>query len=197
MWNGPANLEDYATSLALDSAGNVYVTGITYYGLNNGDYATVKYTSFGVQEWVQLYNGPGNGNDRAGSIAVDKRGNVYVTGSSMGLGTGYDYATVKYSQLVGINPVTSEIPREYKLYQNYPNPFNPVTKITFALPKSTFVKLQVYDILGRKIKELVNEYKQPGVYNVEFNGENFASGIYFYKLETLDYVKTNKMLLLR
>jgi hypothetical protein len=86
--------------------------------------------------------------------------------------------------------------KDYKL-SNYPNPFNPVTKISFSLPKSTFVKLVVYDILGKRIKVLVNEYMQKGTYDKIFDGSALASGIYFYRLETNDYVKTSRMLLLK
>jgi hypothetical protein len=95
-YNGPRNLTDEAYAIAIDLLGNVYVTGRsegsgTYY-----DYATVKYDSNGDESWVARYNGPGNFNDFAVGIAVDPRGNVYVTGRSDGSGTYYDYATVKY-----------------------------------------------------------------------------------------------------
>lgn len=75
------------------------------------------------------------------------------------------------------------LPKEYKLYQNYPNPFNPITKINYDLPKDGTVKLVIYDILGREIKVLVSEFKKAGSYLVEFNGNSFASGIYFYRIQ--------------
>ena len=82
-----------ATALAVDAAGNVYVTG----GVQAGsDYATVKYDSTGNELWAARYNGPGNSVDSAEALAVDASGNVYVTGYSSGSATGYDYATVKY-----------------------------------------------------------------------------------------------------
>jgi len=97
-YNGPGNAWDYATSIALDDAGNVYVTGVSDgSGTEDYDYATVKYNPAGVQEWVARYNGPGDSDDNATSIAVDGSGNVYVTGSSWGSSTFRDYATVKYS----------------------------------------------------------------------------------------------------
>jgi len=96
-YNGPVNGGDYANSIAIDGSGNVYVTGFSDTGFGNYDYATIKYNSSGVQQWVQRYDGPGNSFDDANSIAVDNSGNVYVTGSSGGNGTGNDYATIKYN----------------------------------------------------------------------------------------------------
>ncbi|MBI5773448.1 MAG: cadherin domain-containing protein, partial [Verrucomicrobia bacterium] len=85
---------DFAKALAVDSAGNVFVTG--YSGANN-DYATVAYSGAGTPLWTNRYNGTGNGNDQAAAVAVDAGGNVMVTGKSLGAGTGFDYATIKYS----------------------------------------------------------------------------------------------------
>ena len=95
-YNGPANGFDLAYALALDSSGNVYVTGWSQGSFTEADYATVKYDSNGNQLWVARYNGPASGDDKALALAVDGAGNVYVTGSSAGNGTGADYTTVKY-----------------------------------------------------------------------------------------------------
>ncbi|MFC7667631.1 SBBP repeat-containing protein [Hymenobacter humi] len=87
-----------ARAVAVDGAGNVYVTGITYVGSQMPpDWLTVKYSPSGAQQWVARYNGPANGPDEAQALAVDATGNVYVTGYSNGLGTSSDYTTVKYS----------------------------------------------------------------------------------------------------
>ncbi|MBA3726798.1 MAG: SBBP repeat-containing protein, partial [Armatimonadetes bacterium] len=95
-YNGPANNNDYAFALAVDASGNVYVTGKSVGSGTNDDYATVKYDSAGNEQWVARYNGPANSSDEAYALGVDGSGNVNVTGSSVGSGTGYDYATVKY-----------------------------------------------------------------------------------------------------
>ena len=99
------------------------------------------------------------------------------------------------------NPVT---PDRFYLYQNSPNPFNPSTTLSFVIGHSSFVSLKVYDVLGNEIATLVNEEKQPGTYEVEFNaashsGEvrNLTSGIYFYKLKAGNFIETKKMILLK
>jgi hypothetical protein len=93
--NGPGHYADQAYALAVDGSGNVYVTGFSGVGLSY-DYATIKYYPDGDIAWVRTYDGQGNGTDYAQDMAVDVSGNVYVTGGSYGVGTDYDYATIKY-----------------------------------------------------------------------------------------------------
>ena len=102
---------------------------------------------------------------------------------------------------VGINKVSSGIPDFYELSQNYPNPFNPKTTIEYKLPADDFVNLSVYDNLGNKVAELVNETQQTGTYKAEFDGTNFASGVYYYKLSasggTSSFSDSQKMVLIK
>ncbi|MCA9406680.1 MAG: T9SS type A sorting domain-containing protein, partial [Candidatus Omnitrophica bacterium] len=96
----------------------------------------------------------------------------------------------------GINPpVVTRV--YYYLGQNYPNPFNPATIIQYVLGSTTLVRLTVYDISGRKIKELENTEKGPGTHTVEFDGKNLPSGVYFYKIETENYSATKSMVLIK
>jgi hypothetical protein len=101
------------------------------------------------------------------------------------------------NSLVGITPVGNTIPQVYTLSQNYPNPFNPVTNIKFGIPQSGNVKLVVFDILGREVATLVNEFKTSGNYIVDFNASYLASGAYFYRLEAGNFTETKKMLLVK
>ncbi len=99
------------------------------------------------------------------------------------------------NQLIGIPALGTQTPLNYSLYQNYPNPFNPSTKITFDIPKSEFASLTVYDILGKEVAVIFNEYKQEGRYTIDFNGTALSSGIYFYTLTSGNTVITRKMIL--
>jgi len=88
-------------------------------------------------------------------------------------------------------------PKEFKLDQNFPNPFNPTTKIQYQIPQDAIVTLKVYDILGSEVATLVNEEQEAGYKEVQFNGVNFASGTYVYRLQAGDYVAIKKMLMLK
>jgi hypothetical protein len=95
------------------------------------------------------------------------------------------------------NTVAVNIPNEYTLSQNYPNPFNPTTKIDYTIPKSGFVSLKIYDMLGKEVMTLVNGVIDAGSHQAVFNGSNLSSGTYFYRIETSDFVATKKMSLLK
>jgi len=97
----------------------------------------------------------------------------------------------------GIKNTNSEIPSKYSLHQNYPNPFNPSTTIQYAIPKGGLVKLVVFDALGSEVETLVNESLQPGKYEIEFDGSNFSSGVYYYRLFVGDIMETKRMVLMK
>ena len=102
---------------------------------------------------------------------------------------------------IGIINISS-VAKDYSISQNYPNPFNPVTTIRFAIAsnvkgQTSNVELVIFDILGRKIETLVNQQLKPGTYEVEWNGSDFASGVYYYRIESGNFVETKKMLLLK
>jgi hypothetical protein len=113
-----------------------------------------------------------------------------------------DY-TNKLSQLLktrgrsGLESENELVPTEYTLYQNYPNPFNPITTIKYDLPNASDVSLIIYDILGRKVKELVNTKQGAGRYEIQFNASTIASGVYIYQLIAEKYISSKKMILLK
>ncbi len=86
---------------------------------------------------------------------------------------------------------------DYELSQNYPNPFNPTTKIKYTIPKIGHVKLTIYDQLGQKVTELINEVQSAGRYEVNFNAEKLSSGVYFYRIETGKFNSVKKMMILK
>ena len=92
---------------------------------------------------------------------------------------------------------TNNIPRSFFLSQNYPNPFNPITTIEYSIPSRSNVVIKVFDLLGREVATLLNEEKQAGIYKVKFDGSGLSSGVYFYKIQTTDFIEVKKMILLK
>ncbi|HEX2962866.1 MAG TPA: matrixin family metalloprotease [Ignavibacteriales bacterium] len=111
---------------------------------------------------------------------------IYSTGSSLKKN---GFIEVNYSD---VKPVV-----EYGLSQNYPNPFNPSTVINYQIPKASKVTLKIYDMLGKEVTTLVNEYKEMGRYSVEFNASELPSGTYIYEIRANDFIKSGKMMLLK
>jgi len=101
------------------------------------------------------------------------------------------------TRTTNINTLSTEIPKEYKLHQNHPNPFNPTTKIMFDLPKASSTKLIIYDILGKEIVTLINEKLNAGYFEIPFSGNQLSSGVYFYRLETDNFVSVKRFVLIK
>jgi hypothetical protein len=115
-------------------------------------------------------------------------------------GRGYDiYGRIfsLHELTTGVEIIDRSVPQSFVLYQNYPNPFNPSTLIEYAVPHSGSIHLAVYDLLGREVAVLVNEYQQAGTYRVTFDADRFASGVYVYRLTAGDYADVKRMVLLR
>ncbi|MFA7360860.1 MAG: T9SS type A sorting domain-containing protein [Candidatus Kapaibacterium sp.] len=98
---------------------------------------------------------------------------------------------------IGIQQISTEIPSVFRMNQNYPNPFNPSTKINFALPKSSYVSLKVFDVTGREVATLINENLNVGTYEYDFNASKLNSGIYFYRINAEGFTATKKMMLIK
>jgi len=122
---------------------------------------------------------------------------TYLPGNQ-NTGTVYfdDLRTASFSP-TAIEEIPGAAPTEFKLEQNYPNPFNPATKIRWQSPIAGNQTIKVYDVLGNEVASLVNEVKSAGTYEVNFDAANFSSGVYFYTLQVADFVKTNKMILIK
>jgi photosystem II stability/assembly factor-like uncharacterized protein len=142
----------------------------------------------GGKTWITINDGLAKLAVR--SLTVDMNGNVFA-------GTEGDGIFVYGNSSLDISRVNTSIPENYSLLQNYPNPFNPSTNISFQIPISGFVSLKIYNILGKEIKTLVYEYKNSGIYNIEWIPKTEPSGIYFYKIQTSRYSKMMKMIYLK
>ncbi len=132
------------------------------------------------------------GTDPLNSITITKNKVNYAIG----------HYNTNFSQVpVTVEEANSTIPAEFNLFQNYPNPFNPSTKISWQSPVSSHQTLKVYDVLGNEVATLVDEYRNAGSYEIEFNPassiKNPASGVYFYQLKAGEYLETKKMLLIK
>ncbi|MCC6866094.1 MAG: SBBP repeat-containing protein [Ignavibacteria bacterium] len=197
------HLPGFPADMKLDGENNIYVSGAAYY-VNNGhpvnSMGTVKYDQAGIQKWIKYWNGPADSNDVFGvSMTIDFNKNVYVLGRGSLTASYFDMVTIKYSQLIGIEPIGTTIATEYKLHQNYPNPFNPNTIIKYEIIKNNSqVNLSVFDITGRGLTVLVDEKQNNGVYEIKFNANSFSSGVYFYRLTVNgNIVDTRKMILVK
>lgn len=126
---------------------------------------------------------------------------IYFINETTGIAVSYYSQIIKTTTgggvLISVEPQSYIVPHTYNLYQNYPNPFNPTTKIKFDIPKAMNASLKIYDILGREISVIVNDFLIPGTYTFDFDGSNLSSGVYFYVLTGEWFVESKKMLLVK
>ena len=190
-YDGPASGRDEATAIAVDDAGNVYVKGRSYSSGARLDYATIKYNTSGVEQWVVRYDGSYY-LDFANTIAIDDAGNVYITGPSADSETGFDYATIKYSQGPGVVEASPELSgHRLEVAQLTPEPV-----ITYTLPVSTRISLKLYDVTGKLVKTLVTGGQEAGTHTVCWDAEGVSTGVYFVRLKTEGYSASAKMVVI-
>ncbi len=179
-WTGQLTVFSALHDIEFVNSNNGWTAGRT------GIYTTTN----GGKNWIQQ-----------DTYSTQRMTGIDLIDENVGWAVGW-YGTILFTENGGTTTVDSDEeinqpPNNFVLYPNYPNPFNPLTKIKFEIPVSSFVTLKIYDVLGRELKVLVNEYKTSGMYEIEFDGTKHASGIYFYRLQSEDYVRTKKMLLLK
>ena len=201
-YNGPGAGADWATAIAVDASGNAYVSGSSFgNSTTQYDFATLSYDPSGTVRWTERYNGPGNNYDTPHAIAVHSSGDVYVSGSDGGSGTGSDYATIKYAGVVtSVESEPADAPRVALVLQSDPNPFTLATRIRFTIPPGAdrgHVRLAVYDVRGQEVALLVNEVLGPGTYERSLSGRKLASGVYWSRLQVGDLSETRKTIHVR
>ncbi|MCC6866402.1 MAG: T9SS type A sorting domain-containing protein [Ignavibacteria bacterium] len=177
--------------------------------LGNGRFVA-GYSNHGGQHYYRSFNGTSLGtNFQSNNVAGDEGfggcragyWNSAFSDSSLVVwshaGGSGAYCSRQIQGTVGIQPEPNTIPTEFSLKQNYPNPFNPVTNIKFGIPSASFVKLVVYDITGREVAMLVNKQMNAGNYTVDFDASQFASGLYFYRIDANGFTDVKKMILIK
>ncbi|MCX7785843.1 MAG: SBBP repeat-containing protein [candidate division WOR-3 bacterium] len=194
--------DDEACDIKVDYFSNAYVTGTSYNPTSNFDYVTIKYSSDGNQLWLHRFNDAGNLDDKAVSLALDAMNNIYITGKSYGLGTSYDYFTIKYTQTSALEQTRTLFDIQDVNLKACPNPFRERTAITYSLFQTENVSLTIYDIAGQLVKTLVKGKQPLGNYQFYWNGtdeknQKVSAGIYFYLWQTEKDIKCKKILMLK
>lgn len=210
-YDGPADADDNdrAADIVIDNVNDIYVTGNSVGAASLSDFATLKYNSSGVRQWVARFNGQENSDDQVFAIAIDQMGTTYVTGKTKISDTEFDFATVKYNSsgvqqwvtrldTLVMTDVHGKIkkPVAQRLYQNFPNPFNASTVIQYDVPGAAYVKLNIFDVTGRKVYALVNGRQTPGYYSYHLDASHLVSGVYFYTLNIGDTFSDMKQMLI-
>lgn len=174
------------------NAGSGYLNSVIFVdyslGFGCGDFGKLLKTVNGGENWFEVFS-PTQGNI---NTIYTKDSNIIHIG-----GTSFIFKTRNGVSPIGIISNSFMYSDLFLLTQNYPNPFNPQTKIKFAVPKTSFTKIIVYDLLGREVAILVNEELRPGTYEADWDGTDFSSGVYFFKIITEGFVETKKMVLMK
>ena len=190
---------DWALSAYQISGGGFIVIGRTNsFGAGSNDLYLLRIDSNGDSLWAQTYGDTG---DESGSSVKQTSDEGFIlTGHTSSFGSGgRDVYLIRLlpDSTVGIFGSNEIYPDGFFLYQNYPNPFNPTTKIEYSIPEMSKITLTVINPVGEKITTLVDETKDAGNYEVIWSAKGIPNGVYFYRLQTGDFVKTKKMILLK
>lgn len=152
---------------------------------------------------VQQCGAPGaSGFSFASGVVFGNRRHVSLAGESCPLPYGTSDGILHnigftLGPMSGTGNIANEIPDSYKLSQNFPNPFNPSTTINYSVSNSGIIKLNVFDVLGKEVASLVNDYKQAGNYSVDFNASDLSSGVYYYEMLAGEFREMKMMTLIR
>ena len=194
VWNPsgvvPVELVSFTYSI---NGNNVELRWITATETNNAGFEVERKAEGGAFQNIGFVEGQGTVtklNTYTYSDIVGKLGTYYYRLKQVDFDGSFEYSAV-------IQVDVSEAPADYALRQNYPNPFNPTTTINYQIPEAGIVTLSVYNLLGEKIADLVNEFKETGAYNVSFNARDLASGIYIYTLNVNGTSISKKMQLMK
>jgi len=192
LYTGPLPVELVSFGARINDT-NIILVWLTATEVNNYGFQIQRSVQTDKWEVLGFVEGHGNSNSPKEYSFLDSEVN------SAGI---YSYrlkqidndGSYEFSKTIEVNFGS---PMNYELSQNYPNPFNPSTTIRFSVLESSFINLSIFNPLGEKIEELVNEIKEPGIHTIEFNAENISSGTYFYRIKTANFTNIKKMVLLK
>jgi hypothetical protein len=188
----PVELISFTSSVEKNTVKLKWVTGKE---INNSGFSVERTASGNPESWTEIGFVKGKGTSNY-AITYEYTDKNLIQGKYKYRLKQTDYnGNFEYYSLVGEAVVG--VPAKYELAQNYPNPFNPSTSISYALPKDGFVNLKMYDVLGREIKTLVNEFKKANIYTVDFNASDLSTGIYYYKIDVDGYSDVKKMMYIK
>ena len=199
----PNGVSGIVEAVAADGQGNVYVGGsFTVVGGISTPVNNIARFNPQTNTWSSLGTGSQNGVSGIGLVfvyALAVVGNEVFVGGNFTLAGGIASTFIARwnSGTSRVEQLSPTAPKTFLLEQNYPNPFNPSTTIRYQLPVASEVKLEVYDVLGKKIATLVNERQSAGAYQVVWNASGLSSGTYFYRLQAGTFVETKKMIMVK
>ncbi|MCH7760731.1 T9SS type A sorting domain-containing protein, partial [candidate division TA06 bacterium] len=208
-FGGTANDEGWSVQQTVQDGGYIIAGGTTSFGAGGKDLYLLKTDSLAATLWARTYGGTEEDHGWSVQQTVPDGGYI-IAGTTRSFGAGgSDVYLIKTdgNGQVGVKEEDSRVripSSRVMLYHNEPNPFHHITMIHYQIPDTNHesritkhVTLAVYDITGKQVETLVDEFQEPGVYEVEWEGKNVSSGIYFYRLQTGDFIATRKMILLK
>jgi hypothetical protein len=199
VWSRMYSFNDWelCPSLIESSDGNFLVCGSTYGWTGNSSAFVLKFNDSGDSLWTKIISDVSvsiHGN----SIVLDEDDNFLIAGFTSGFPVDSDAILIKLSsEQVGIEDVHVELPIQEGLLLNYPNPFNSSATIEYGLPEAGRVRIDIYDLLGRKVETLNDEEMQAGRHQVVWDASGYSSGVYFYRIKAGDIVDTKRMVYLK
>lgn len=188
----PVTLISFAASVEKN---NVKLTWITEVEINNSGFEIERRLQKARAEWTKISFVPGNGTTQEQRTYVfeDKKLQTGIYNyrlKQIDYNSGFEYYGLN-------NDVTISAPKDFSVWQNYPNPSNPRSKIDYEIPENGKVTIKLYNLIGQEVVTLVNEVKEAGYYTAEFDGSNFASGVYFYRMISGKFTDIKKMILVK
>ncbi len=199
-YDGDGKGFDAALSVCTNPHGDVFVAGYSTGNSSGYDFATIRYDSSGTFRWAQRYTSSGSFSDIAFAVQLDTAGHIFVAGRAYAGSELNNFVTIRYTDSgspAAVDRLGSGSPDVWELEDNYPNPFNPSTTISFTIARSTFVRLTVYDMIGREVGTLVEDDLVAGRYSVVWNASGAASGLYLCRISADGFVATKKLLLIK